>query len=65
MGSGSTGKAAVLEGFKFMGIEREKEYFSIAEARIQYVSDEKVDSPDETEEDREDIEAALNLLLSS
>lgn len=34
MGSGSTGKAAVLEGFKFIGIEREAEYLTIAEARI-------------------------------
>ena len=33
-GSGSTGKAAVLEGFKFIGIERETEYVAIAEARI-------------------------------
>ena len=36
MGSGSTGKAAVRGGFDFIGIEREKEYFDIAEARIQY-----------------------------
>ncbi len=34
MGSGSTGKAALLEGFKFIGIEREDEYMPIAEARI-------------------------------
>jgi len=34
MGSGSTGKAAVLEGFKFIGIEREESYMEIAEARI-------------------------------
>ena len=34
MGSGSTGKAATLEGFKFVGIEREAEYVEIAEARI-------------------------------
>ena len=36
MGSGSTGKAATLEGFDFIGIEREAEYVSIAEARIQH-----------------------------
>ena len=35
MGSGSTGKAAVREGMQFVGIERESEYFDIAEARIQ------------------------------
>jgi site-specific DNA-methyltransferase (adenine-specific) len=34
MGSGSTGKAAVLEGFKFIGIERDTEYLEIAKARI-------------------------------
>lgn len=34
MGSGSTGKAAVLEGFRFVGIEREAEYVEIAKARI-------------------------------
>ena len=34
MGSGSTGKAAVLEGFNFIGIERELEYIEIAKARI-------------------------------
>lgn len=34
MGSGSTGKAAVLEGFKFIGIERDPKYFEIAVARI-------------------------------
>jgi len=34
MGSGSTGKAAVLEGFRFIGIEREAEYVEIARTRI-------------------------------
>jgi len=33
-GSGSTGKAAVAEGFRFIGIEREAEYVEIAKARI-------------------------------
>ena len=33
-GSGSTGKAAVLEGFHFIGFEREQEYVEIANARI-------------------------------
>ena len=36
MGSGSTGKAAVLEGFSFIGIEREVEYFDIACKRVEY-----------------------------
>ena len=34
MGSGSTGKGAVRNGFDFIGIEREEEYIKIAEARI-------------------------------
>lgn len=34
MGSGSTGKAAVREGFSFIGIEREEEYYAICESRI-------------------------------
>lgn len=34
MGSGSTGKAAVREGFQFIGIEMDAEYLAIAEARI-------------------------------
>ena len=34
MGSGSTGKAAILEGFDFIGIELEPQYLEIAEARI-------------------------------
>ena len=34
MGSGSTGMAAKDEGFEFVGIEKEKEYFEIAEKRI-------------------------------
>jgi site-specific DNA-methyltransferase (adenine-specific) len=38
MGSGSTGKAAVLEGMNFIGIEREKEYYEIAEQRIGWVN---------------------------
>ena len=33
-GSGSTGKAAILEGFRFIGIEKEFEYCEIANARI-------------------------------
>lgn len=34
MGSGSTGMAAVREGFRFCGMEMESEYFTIAEKRI-------------------------------
>lgn len=38
MGSGSTGKACVLEGMSFIGMEREASYLPIAEARIAYAT---------------------------
>lgn len=34
-GSGSTGRGAILEGFNFIGIERDPEYVEIARARIE------------------------------
>lgn len=34
MGSGSTGKAAVREGFNFIGIERDPDYCAIAQGRV-------------------------------
>ena len=34
MGSGSTGKAALREGLSFIGIERDPEYYAIAEGRV-------------------------------
>ena len=35
MGSGSTGKAAVMSGYKFVGVEMDEEYFEIACARVE------------------------------
>ena len=35
-GSGSTGCAAILEGFRFVGIELESEYVKIAQARLDF-----------------------------
>ncbi len=35
MGSGSTGKAAQMEGFRFIGCERDPDYFAIAKARVE------------------------------
>ncbi len=40
MGSGSTGKACKLEGFSFIGFEKEKDYCDIAEARIKHAEPE-------------------------
>jgi site-specific DNA-methyltransferase (adenine-specific) len=34
MGSGSTGKAAMIENFQFIGIERDEKYFAICQERI-------------------------------
>ena len=34
MGSGSTGISALLEGFRFIGMEMDEDYFNIAETRI-------------------------------
>lgn len=36
MGSGSTGKDAMYEGFRFIGIDLDPEYCKIAEARIEF-----------------------------
>jgi len=36
LGSGSTGKAARLEGFDFIGIEQDADYFEIAKKRIEH-----------------------------
>ncbi|CAK0756300.1 Methyltransferase [Gammaproteobacteria bacterium] len=36
MGSGSTGKACVYEGFDFIGIDQSAEYVAIAQARIDF-----------------------------
>ena len=41
MGSGSTGKAAMLEGFRFVGIDMTEEYITIARARIQHAHDQR------------------------
>jgi site-specific DNA-methyltransferase (adenine-specific) len=48
MGSGSTGKAAVREGMNFIGIERETEYFQIAEARINWEISKPTSKPSKT-----------------
>lgn len=37
MGSGSTGKAVMLEGFNFLGMELDEDYMEIAKARIEAV----------------------------
>lgn len=41
MGSGSTGKAALLEGFNFIGIDITPEYIDIGRARIEHAARER------------------------
>ena len=41
MGSGSTGKGAIYEGFDFIGIEQSAEYCEIAKARIEFAIQER------------------------
>lgn len=36
MGSGTTGKAAMLEGFRFIGCELDEEYLAVAKTRIEH-----------------------------
>lgn len=50
MGSGSTGKGAVMEGFNFIGCEMSQEYLDIARARIQFAVD-KVEEEAKKEEE--------------
>ena len=49
-GSGSTGKGALLEGFRFIGIEREAEYVEIARARIASATGERPAPPEKRPE---------------
>ena len=46
-GSGSTGCAAVLEGFNFLGMEQSEEYAEIARRRIKYWSEYTKAIPDD------------------
>lgn len=43
-GSGSTGKAAVLEGFNFTGFEMDETYCDIANKRIEYAHNSRIQS---------------------
>ena len=44
-GSGSTGKAALLDGFQFVGVELTEEYLPIIEGRLRWAT-EQVDDDD-------------------
>ena len=57
-GSGSTGKAATLEGFRFIGMEREAEYCVIANARLAWAVGERLAR---AEQAKKEAEAQLKL----
>jgi DNA modification methylase len=67
LGSGTTGCAAALEGFDFIGIEREAEYIAIAEARIawweKHKGDAQVSDILSAGKDRDEVEDAGQLDL--
>ena len=42
-GSGSTGKAALLDGFGFVGVELTEEYLPIIEGRLRWASEQTED----------------------
>lgn len=67
LGSGTTGCAAALEGFDFIGIEREADYIAIAEARIawweKHKGDAQVGDILSAGKDRDEVEDAGQLDL--
>lgn len=48
-GSGSTGKAALLDGFKFIGIELTEDYLPIIQGRLQWAVDQRQNNLNEAE----------------
>jgi hypothetical protein len=49
-GSGSTGKAALLNGFKFIGIELTEEYLPIIEGRLRFAAEQFANKKEEEKE---------------
>jgi DNA modification methylase len=47
-GSGSTGKAALLDGFKFVGVELTAEYLPIIEGRLRWAMEQEGETDGET-----------------
>lgn len=43
-GSGSTGKACMYEGFQYIGIEQDEQYYEIAKARIEFALQSRKDT---------------------
>ena len=49
-GSGSTGKAALLNGYKFIGIELTDEYLPIIEGRLKWANEQASQKEEEKNE---------------
>jgi site-specific DNA-methyltransferase (adenine-specific) len=64
LGSGSTGKAAMLEGFEFIGIEKEAPYMAIASARIRHAHAAAVTAADLADAVANPVQADLFGLLA-
>lgn len=60
-GSGSTGKAAMLEGFSFVGIERDAEFVAISRERIGHALEPQPDTSERSSRQMSLFDAAVTL----
>jgi DNA modification methylase len=61
MGSGSTGRGAVIGGFNFIGIELDPEYYEIAKARIAAAENMEFNAPKKSEKKKPKSKEESNL----
>jgi site-specific DNA-methyltransferase (adenine-specific) len=54
-GSGSTGKAAILQGFDFIGIEMTEEYLPIIEGRLKHAEAKVAERIKETSDKQSEV----------
>jgi site-specific DNA-methyltransferase (adenine-specific) len=53
-GSGSTGKAALLNGFQFIGIELTEEYLPIIEGRLKWANQQRTQQDSQSEQEKKE-----------
>jgi len=53
-GSGSTGKAALLNGFQFIGIELTEEYLPIIEGRLKWANEQRTQQASQSEQEKKE-----------
>jgi len=53
-GSGSTGKAALLNGFEFIGIELTEEYLPIIEGRLKWANEQRTQQNNQSEQEEKE-----------